>query len=434
MVLRGINPLPGHTLEPKENTHQPTRNAAAQPVVTCEEASSLVGYDPLTRNLYRLQKPAISTSDDIGRVVVSYKGLPGHQNTEYKFQPIILCFLELTHSRAKNEHSTFIPQSFFQNLALFFHIITIYPVFLVPLVLPCAILRPLSTIIPPAVSAFFSYMFPKRRRLKRLRSHPMWKLLISYFPIRLYRSTELPVTKKYIFGCHPHGILSYGVFTSFATDVLGFNELFPGIKTTLLTLDSNFRIPVFRDYLLAMGFGSAAQESIKEILTKNGNDDKGRGQAVAIIPGGAKESLEAIPGTFRTVIKNRKGFIRLAILTGADIVPVIAFGENDLYDTVDLHTKPMLLKVQLLFKKLFGFTIPFFYTKGPYRFDLGIMPHRRPVNVVIGRPIETSKIQDSFEADDIDDIHERYMQELQRMWDEWKDVFAPNRREGLTFL
>jgi 1-acyl-sn-glycerol-3-phosphate acyltransferase len=183
-----------------------------------------------------------------------------------------------------------------------------------------------------------------------------------------------------------------------------------------------------------MGFGSATRESIEEILTKGGNDGKGQGQAVAIVVGGAAESLEAISGTFRTVIKNRKGFIRLAIRTGADIVPILAFGENDLYDAVDLREKPMLLKMQMLFKKLFGFTIPFFYTKGPYRFDLGIMPHRRAVNVVIGKPIATLKSLDSFDTKDVDEVHERYMQELEHMWNEWKDVFAPSRQEELTLL
>ena len=76
------------------------------------------------------------------------------------------------------------------------------------------------------------------------RSLPIWSLFASYFPARLHRSAVLPPTRKYIFGYHPHGIISHGAFAAFATEALGFSQLFPGITNTLLTLDSNFRVPL----------------------------------------------------------------------------------------------------------------------------------------------------------------------------------------------
>lgn len=87
-----MNSLLDYTPERKELTHQSTRNAAEQSVVTCEETLSLVGYNPVTCNLYRLQKSTPSTSDDTGKVIVSCEGLPGDEDTEYRFQPLILCF------------------------------------------------------------------------------------------------------------------------------------------------------------------------------------------------------------------------------------------------------------------------------------------------------------------------------------------------------
>lgn len=45
--------------------------------------------------------------------------------------------------------------------------------------------------------------------------------------------------------------------------------------------------------------------------------------------GGAAESLSAHPGTADLTLKRRKGFIKLAIRQGADLVPVFSFGEND---------------------------------------------------------------------------------------------------------
>jgi 2-acylglycerol O-acyltransferase 2 len=109
-----------------------------------------------------------------------------------------------------------------------------------------------------------------RHRSNFLRSLPVWSLYASYFPARLHRTQELPPTRKYIFGYHPHGIISMGAFAAFCTEALGFSQLFPGIKNTLLTLDSNFRIPIYRDYALAMGLASVSKESCENLLSKGG--------------------------------------------------------------------------------------------------------------------------------------------------------------------
>lgn len=110
-------------------------------------------------------------------------------------------------------------------------------------------------------------------RSDRLRSSKIWSLFGSYFPARLHRSQELPATRKYIFGYHPHGIISHGAWAAFATEALGFSQLFPGITNTLLTLDSNFRIPLYRDYILAMGMGSVSRESCENLLSKGGKNN-----------------------------------------------------------------------------------------------------------------------------------------------------------------
>jgi 2-acylglycerol O-acyltransferase 2 len=107
-------------------------------------------------------------------------------------------------------------------------------------------------------------------RSEFLRSLPLWSLFASYFPARLHRTQELPPTRKYIFGYHPHGIISMGAFAAFATESRGFKQLFPGITNTLLTLDSNFRVPIYRDYVLAMGLASVSKESCENILSKGG--------------------------------------------------------------------------------------------------------------------------------------------------------------------
>ena len=103
------------------------------------------------------------------------------------------------------------------GLALFFLLCTI-PL-LWPVLLPYLIYVLLSS---AGTSGQLSH------RSEWLRRSKVWSLFASYFPARLHRTTRLEPTRKYIFGYHPHGIISHGAFAAFATEALGFGQLFPG--------------------------------------------------------------------------------------------------------------------------------------------------------------------------------------------------------------
>ena len=209
-------------------------------------------------------------------------------------------------------------------------------------------------------------------RSELARNSRIWSLFASYYTARLHRTVPLEPTRKYIFGYHPHGIISHGAFAAFATEALGFKQLFPGITNTLLTLDANFRVPLYRDYALRMGLASVSRESCENILSKGGRNGEGMGRAITIVIGGARESLDAKPGSLKLVLKKRKGFVKLAIRQGADLVPVLAFGENDLYEQFDSTKHPYVHKAQLMVKKMLGFTVPLFHARGEFsnRFQL----------------------------------------------------------------
>lgn len=270
-------------------------------------------------------------------------------------------------------------------------------------------------------------------RSESMRRLPFWSLFASYFPARLHRSEELPPTRKYIFGYHPHGIISHGAFAAFATEALGFSQLFPGITNTLLTLDSNFRFPLYRDYALAMGLGSVSRESCENILSKGGPNNEGMGRAITIVVGGARESLDAQPNSMRLVLAKRKGFVKLAIRQGADLVPVLAFGENELYDQFEPNEHPWIHKAQLLFKRTLGFTVPLFHARGVFNYDVGLMPWRRPINIVVGKPIMVQR-QNKPDPKYVDELHQQYVDGLIAIWNEWKDQFAKDRQGELEIV
>ena len=72
-----------------------------------------------------------------------------------------------------------------------------------------------------------------------------------------------------------------------------------------------FRFPFFRDLFLSFGMCDVSKESIRHICTKEAG-----GNIAIIIVGGAAESLDARPGSCTITLKDRKGFIRMALLTG----------------------------------------------------------------------------------------------------------------------
>ncbi|KAL2159219.1 hypothetical protein VTH06DRAFT_2651 [Thermothelomyces fergusii] len=266
-----------------------------------------------------------------------------------------------------------------------------------------------------------------RARSERFRRLRVWKFFADYFPAALHKTHDLPPTRKYIFGYHPHGIISHGAFAAFATEALGFSEKFPGITNSLLTLDSNFRIPLYRDYILALGLQSVSKESITAILTTGGLDGDGMGRAVTIVVGGARESLEAHPGTMRLVLAQRKGFVKMAMRTGADLVPVLAFGENELYDQLSARQHPWLHRLQMWVLRTLKFTLPFLHGRGIFNYDVGLMPYRRPLNIVVGRPIPVRKVGagEKMDAGEVERLHAEYVAELKTMWDRYRDTFYP---------
>jgi 2-acylglycerol O-acyltransferase 2 len=72
---------------------------------------------------------------------------------------------------------------------------------------------------------------------------------------------------------------------------------------TQVTLGTNFCIPFLREFWLRLGICSADRKTFQSVLSQ-----KGRG--IAVVVGGAAESLKAAPGTLDLYLARRKGFVR----------------------------------------------------------------------------------------------------------------------------
>lgn len=264
------------------------------------------------------------------------------------------------------------------------------------------------------------------RRSEWARRLKIWRYFAAYYPVSLIKSAELPPDRPYVFGYHPHGIIGMGAIANFGTAATEFPASFPGVTPHLLTLNSNFKIPLYRDILMALGLCSVNRRSCERILRK------GKGHAITIVVGGASESLSARPGTANLTLRKRLGFIKIAMRNGADLVPVFSFGENDIYSQLINDETSNLHKFQKWFQKIFGFTLPLFHGRGIW-ISLGLMPYRHPIVSVVGRPVPVKQTPNPTRAE-LEQVQQLYIKELERIWNQWKDAYAANRTKELTII
>ncbi|KAM3601058.1 uncharacterized protein V6R79_006758 [Siganus canaliculatus] len=247
------------------------------------------------------------------------------------------------------------------------------------------------------------------RRTAFVRNWTVWKHFRDYFPVKLVKTAELSPKKNYVLGCHPHGIMSAGAFSCFSTESCGFTDIFPGIRSTLAILAGLFRLPLFREYAMAAGLCPVSKASLSHLLSKNG-----KGNAVVIIIGGAAESLASSPGVNTVLVKQRKGFVKVALEFGADLVPVFSFGENDIFKQAIFTEGSVGRRFQDLFQKIIGFAPCFFFGKLFF-----LLPYNTPITTVVGSPIPVPKRATPTE-EEVDHYHKLYMAGLIKLFHEHK--------------
>ncbi|KAA8586461.1 hypothetical protein FQN60_000297 [Etheostoma spectabile] len=247
------------------------------------------------------------------------------------------------------------------------------------------------------------------------------------FFAQLVKTADLDPSHNYILGFHPHGVLVAGAFTNFCIYATGFRQLFPGLTSYMLMLPLWFRFPFFRDYVMCAGLIPSHKESASYLLRKRG------GNAVVIAVGGAPEALDAHPGTYNVLLANKKGFVKMAMEHGAHLVPVFSFGENEVFDQVKNQRGTWLRWIQEQLQRIMGISLPLFHGRGIFQYSFGLMPYRRPINTVVGRPIRVER-KEKPTVEELDALHQLYMDELSNLFDEHKGNYGVDKDTHLNFV
>lgn len=245
---------------------------------------------------------------------------------------------------------------------------------------------------------------PARNFLERA-SRSFFSASLDYFPstcvawVKDKDSAKLPPSNQYVFACHPHGIHCIPL-AQFSTPGSDFDLKFPGLvghKLTGLCASVMFKLPMVREFFLDMGYVDASRPVANQVLQE--------GRSIYVCTGGEEESMYTTTGQDIVVLKKRKGFVRLALSHGAQLVPVFGVGNNDLYTTYDFMTT-----TRRWLQKKFHVALPIFHGRW-----CTPLPYKQPLRVLIGKPIVTPTPVVKGERPDealVDEYHAKYMEAL----------------------
>jgi len=225
------------------------------------------------------------------------------------------------------------------------------------------------------------------------------------------KTAELPPEKgPYIIGCFPHGVIPFSVSCNWFTNGTNIDETFPGLEWRVAILNICTKIPFFAQFIKSLGAITTDRSSIENSLKS--------GKSVVIVPGGAEEALLSQPNKLAIIIRNRKGFIKVAVDQGVPIVPVLSFGENLIYKPMQLTPGGVGDIFTRKFKKLTGFVVPPVSGRGILQKSFGILPYRREIVMVVGEPIFVERLQRNDPAFDnmVNYYHKEFMLQLERLY------------------
>ena len=120
-----------------------------------------------------------------------------------------------------------------------------------------------------------------------------------------------------IFTGLPHGIISFGGLCAGSAADPRYNLLSTAVAGAVLAT------PILKHIVGIFGLIDASSKSLKKHLAKGGIEG-----SVVLYTGGIAELFKCSEGDETLFLKERKGFIKLALREGADVVPMYFFGNT----------------------------------------------------------------------------------------------------------
>merc|ERR1712151_1018575 len=148
--------------------------------------------------------------------------------------------------------------------------------------------------------------------------------------------------KNFIFAVQPHGVISFAGICSAINAPTDLRTIPTAVASSLL------QTPILKN---VMGIFELIDASGKH-FTKHVRNKKGIKGCVVIYTGGIAELFKSCRNEERLYLKKRKGFIKIALREGVDVVPIYFFGNTSvltILKTGPLATLSRKLQVALTY-------------------------------------------------------------------------------------
>lgn len=160
------------------------------------------------------------------------------------------------------------------------------------------------------------------------------------------------------------------------------------VPNHLVTLPVYHYIPVLSDIMRYMNVISSDYHSIEKTLLKK--------ESVSLMLGGVREMNMTEDYKIQLCIRKRRGLFRIALSTGTPLVPVLSYGENEMFQRANI---PAIHSLNEFLYSRFGtsISIPSFYSLRNW-IDLSYRS-LKPIRSYTGKPIYVKKIANPTEKE-----------------------------------
>lgn len=234
---------------------------------------------------------------------------------------------------------------------------------------------------------------------------------------------KIDKSTQYIIPIHPHGtvVTSRALWRSFDKES---NPYLKYLDTNrdwrMLAASVLFKIPIMREITLWFGGIDANKKNFFKMLDN--------GAHVALYSGGieeanvvdtdfarAKREKDGHSNMWPVTVRLRKGFIKVAVEKGVDVLPYFVFGELDCVDAVSLLPPAA---AQWLQKNRMSST----WFIGRWNM---FVPKRIPLNGCFSLPVKVGKFDPKTQKEEfdteVDRVYVAYKNEISRVFDHFKD-------------
>jgi hypothetical protein len=220
---------------------------------------------------------------------------------------------------------------------------------------------------------------------------------------------EHPIPPSCLLLWHPHSLLS-------VTAVL--HTLFritPSLESNLVCHSIYHQLPVVKDLARVAQTIPASHDDMKHALDA--------GNRVSVLVGGVREMLGTEPKTIRLILGKRRGVFRLALMTGRPLVPIITYGESELFPA---WNHPTLTAINSFLYSTFRIAIPLTSWTALSNWVQLYWHPLNPIPTHVGAPLEV-KMNPSPTEEDIVALRTAYIAKV-------KELFDATRPEGTTLI